>query len=142
MRDHCFRSIKYTELIGKKNAQYSNTGRANQPKAAKKEAQRASTGNGRRPHPRFLSKRLRFCPAAIRKASQLTRQSNRKQNTQEITSWVSFCPAIPLNSVLPGARMVLCVELSALTFTPEIVMVGCHRAIGVDRDMEINILYE
>src|SRR3989440_931422 len=79
MRDHCFRSIKYTELIGKKNAQYSNTGRANQPKAAKKEAQRASTGNGRRPHPRFLSKRLRFCPAAIRRASQLTRQSNRKR---------------------------------------------------------------
>src|SRR5205807_8489097 len=79
MRDHCFRSIKYTELIGKKNAQYSNTGRSNHPKAAKKEAQRASTGNGRRPHPRFLSKRLRFCPAAIRKASQLTRQSRRKR---------------------------------------------------------------
>src|SRR5437762_12496988 len=78
MSDHCFITIECDELIGKKNEQSSKTGRANHPKAAKKEAQRASTGNGRRPHPRFLSKRLRF-PAAIRKASQLTRQSRRKR---------------------------------------------------------------
>src|SRR5437868_4620883 len=79
MRDHCFNTIEYDELIGKTNEQYSNTGRATHPKAAKKEAQRASTGNGRRPHPRFLSKRLRFCPAAIRKDSLLTSQSSRKR---------------------------------------------------------------
>jgi len=39
----------------------------------------ASVGNGRRPQPRFLSNRLRFCPAAITWASQLTRQSRRKR---------------------------------------------------------------
>ena len=40
----------------------------------------ASVGNGCRPHPRFCSKRLRFCPEAVTKASQLTRQSRRKRN--------------------------------------------------------------
>src|SRR5215469_6763467 len=40
MRDHCFNTIEYGELIGKKNEQFSNTGRANHLKAAKKEAQR------------------------------------------------------------------------------------------------------
>ena len=35
----------------------------------------ASAGNGRRPQPRFFSNRLRFCPAARIKASQLTCQS-------------------------------------------------------------------
>src|SRR5436309_3279646 len=79
MRNYCFISSEYDKRSGKKNGQYFRTGRVNQPKAAKKEAQRASTGNGRRPHPRFLSKRLRFCPAAIRKASMLTRQSSRKR---------------------------------------------------------------
>src|SRR6266852_6254193 len=49
------------------------------PKAAKKKADGASAGNGRRPQPRFLRRRFRFCPAAIRKASQLTRQSHRKR---------------------------------------------------------------
>jgi hypothetical protein len=33
----------------------------------------ASAGKGRRPHPRFCSKRLRFWPEAIMRASQLTR---------------------------------------------------------------------
>src|SRR6266516_4516043 len=47
--------------------------------ATKKKAHIASAGNGRRPQPRFLSKRFRFCPAAIRNASQLTRQSRRKR---------------------------------------------------------------
>src|SRR5260221_2510263 len=69
MRDHCFHMIEYDELSGKKNAQSSTTRRVNHPKSAKKEAQKASIGNGRRPHPRFLSNRFRFCPAAIRKAS-------------------------------------------------------------------------
>jgi hypothetical protein len=32
----------------------------------------ASVGNGRRPHPRFRNKRLRFCPEAVTRASQLT----------------------------------------------------------------------
>jgi len=49
------------------------------PKNSQKEAHMASDGNGRRPHPRFLSKRLRFCPAAITKASQLTLQSRLKR---------------------------------------------------------------
>src|SRR2546421_2726416 len=91
MRDHCFNTIEYDELIGKTNEQYSNTGRATHPKAAQKEAKRASTGNGRRPHPRFLSKRLRFCPAAIRNASQLTRQSRRKRNRRR--PWQSLASA-------------------------------------------------
>ena len=39
----------------------------------------ASAGKGRRPHPRFCSKRLRFWPEAIIRASQLTRQSRRKR---------------------------------------------------------------
>jgi hypothetical protein len=39
----------------------------------------ASVGNGRRPHPRFCRRRLRFWPEAITKASQLTRQSRRKR---------------------------------------------------------------
>jgi len=39
----------------------------------------ASVGNGRRPHPRFCRRRLRFCPEAITRASQLTRQSRRKR---------------------------------------------------------------
>ncbi len=38
-----------------------------------------SAGNEWRPYPRFLSNRLRFCPAAISKASMLTRQSKRKR---------------------------------------------------------------
>jgi hypothetical protein len=33
----------------------------------------ASVGNGRRPHPRFCRRRLRFWPEAITQASQLTR---------------------------------------------------------------------
>src|SRR6266702_6980948 len=36
-------------------------------------------GNGRRPQPRFCNKRLRFCPEAVTRASQLTRQSRRKR---------------------------------------------------------------
>src|SRR5438128_3025118 len=71
--------MRKEELTSEERDTDPNKGRMNRPKAAKKEAQRASTGNGRRPHPRFLSKRLRFCPAAIRRASQLTRQSNRKR---------------------------------------------------------------
>ncbi len=39
----------------------------------------ASVGNGRRPQPRFRNKRLRFCPEAVTRASQLTRQSRRKR---------------------------------------------------------------
>ena len=39
----------------------------------------ASVGNGRRPHPRFCRRRLRFWPEAITNASQLTRQSRRKR---------------------------------------------------------------
>src|SRR5215470_18440710 len=39
----------------------------------------ASVGNGRLPHPRFCRRRLRFCPEAITRASQLTRQSRRKR---------------------------------------------------------------
>src|SRR5258708_30021775 len=79
MRGHCFKIIEYVELIGTKNDQYSKSGRADHPTAAKKKAPRASVGKGGRPHPRFLSNRLRFCPAAIRKASMLTRQSNRNR---------------------------------------------------------------
>jgi hypothetical protein len=39
----------------------------------------APAGHGRRPHPRFLSKRLRFCPVALISASQFTRQRRRKR---------------------------------------------------------------
>src|SRR5258708_1399168 len=39
----------------------------------------ASAGKGRRPHPRFCSKRLRFWPDAIIRASQLTGQSRRRR---------------------------------------------------------------
>jgi len=53
--------------------------RVKQHAAMKKKAHIACAGNGRRPQPRFLRRRFRFCPAAIRKASQLTRQSLRKR---------------------------------------------------------------
>src|SRR5260370_32620417 len=46
---------------------------------SKKKPKTASAGNGRRPHPRFLSSRLRFWPVAIRKASMLTRQRSRRR---------------------------------------------------------------
>ena len=39
----------------------------------------ASVGNGRRPHPCFCRRRLRFWPEAITKAKPLTRQSRRKR---------------------------------------------------------------
>src|SRR5258708_33745229 len=39
----------------------------------------ASAGNGRRPHPRFCNKRLRFCPVAVTRASQVTFWSRRKR---------------------------------------------------------------
>src|SRR5712692_612717 len=54
-------------------------GRVNQPCKAKKRAKAASAGQGRRPHPCFLSRRLRFCPAARMSALQLTRQRSRKR---------------------------------------------------------------
>jgi hypothetical protein len=44
------------------------------PKSSQNETLMVSAGNGHRPHPRFLSNRLRFCPAAITNASQLTRK--------------------------------------------------------------------
>ena len=47
-----------------------------QPKRGQK---RLLLDHGRRPHPRFLRSRLRFCPAARMSASQLTRQSRRKR---------------------------------------------------------------
>ncbi len=65
-------------IIGEVDA-YPNEGRVNHLYQATKRAQTASAGQGRRPQPRFLSNRLRFCPAAIRKASQLTRQSSRSR---------------------------------------------------------------
>src|SRR6266566_4573495 len=83
MRDHGLNMIEYDELSGKKNAQSSKTRRVNHPQSVKKEAQKASVGNGRRPHPRFLSNRFRFCPAAIRKASLLTRQRSRKRKRRK-----------------------------------------------------------
>ena len=49
------------------------------PTSSQKEALAASDGNGCRPHPRFLSNRLRFCPAAITNASQLTFQRRLKR---------------------------------------------------------------
>jgi hypothetical protein len=39
----------------------------------------APLGNGRRPQPRQLSRRLRFCPAAISSASPLTFSNPRKR---------------------------------------------------------------
>src|SRR5260221_12342938 len=70
-------SIEETEPIGTRNHPFSNMSISH--KRPQKEALIASGGNGRRPHPRFLSRRLRFWPAAIRKASQLTRHSSRKR---------------------------------------------------------------
>ena len=58
--------------------EFSENGQAEHVKK-KIEADTASAGNGRRPQPRFLSRRLRFCPAAMTWASQLTRQSHRKR---------------------------------------------------------------
>ncbi len=52
-------------------------GASNQQAKAKEKA--VPLGNGRRPQPRLLRSRLRFCPAAIINASQLTRQSRRNR---------------------------------------------------------------
>src|SRR5437879_8963872 len=39
----------------------------------------APCGHGRRPHPCLVSSRLRFCPVALIRASQFTRQRRRKR---------------------------------------------------------------
>src|SRR6266567_6973411 len=72
-------TIEEAEPIGTRNDHSSKTRTSTSRKSTQKEAHRASTGNGRPPHPRFLSNRLRFCPAARISPSQLTRQSRRKR---------------------------------------------------------------
>src|SRR5438270_13405065 len=67
------------EPIYEETGTATTEGQVNHQQRTKKKAHSASTGNGRRPHPRFLSKRFRFWPAAIRNASQFTRQSHRKR---------------------------------------------------------------
>src|SRR6266571_4242376 len=76
---HCVSTIEEAELISIKKDHFPKTRRRTSRKRLQKEAQSASVGKGRRPQPRFLSNRLRFCPAAVRKASMLTRQSNRNR---------------------------------------------------------------
>src|SRR6266567_4957782 len=72
-------TIEEAEPIGTRNDHSSKARTSTSRKSTQKEAHRASTGNGRRPHPRFLSNRLRFCPAARIKPSQFTRQRSRKR---------------------------------------------------------------
>src|ERR1700726_4745962 len=77
---YCFLLREQSKEFGKEKKTCIPTYKGvNQPKTAKKRAQTASAGNGRRPHPRFLSSRLRFCPAARIRPSQLTRHSSRKR---------------------------------------------------------------
>src|SRR5260221_8644745 len=76
---HCVLTIESAEPIETSNDHTSKARTRTSRKRAQKEAYIASVGNGRRPQPRFLSNRLRFCPAARIRPSQLTRHSSRKR---------------------------------------------------------------
>ncbi len=76
---HCILTIEEAEPLGIRKDHSFKKRTSTSRKRPQKEALMASVGNGRHPQPRFLSNRLRFCPAAIRKASMLTRQSSRKR---------------------------------------------------------------
>src|SRR2546426_9354715 len=71
--------MRSSEPSNKTTDLHAREGRVNHQQEAKKRGKTASAGSGRRPHPRFWSKRLRFCPEAVTRASQLTLQSSRKR---------------------------------------------------------------
>lgn len=78
---HLDRSIQYIKHLGKKaGVAICPSTPVNALEVVKEHAASAApSGHGRRPQPRFLSSRLRFCPAALISASPFTRQSRRRR---------------------------------------------------------------